>query len=178
LNPIRDEELMLAVGRGDVEAFETLVLRHQASAWNIAYRFVGNKADAEDIVQDTFLRLLNAAPHYRPSASFRTYFSTIISRLCLDHLYKKRPQPQAELPDQIDPTPGPDHQLIDQEKALRIRDCIAALPPRQRLVVVLKYYEYYNYKDIAEAMDTTEKSVERLLARARVALANVLKDSS
>ncbi len=103
-----DEDLLLAVGRGDAQAFTELVRRHQAAAWSIAYRYSGNREDAEDLVQDAFLRLLNAAPRYRPTAAFRTYFSCIVSRLCLDHVRKKRPAPCADLPEVEYPAPTPD----------------------------------------------------------------------
>jgi RNA polymerase sigma-70 factor (ECF subfamily) len=176
MNLSSDEDLMLAVGRGDAQAFEQIVLRHQASAWNIAYRFVGNREDAEDLVQDAFLRLLNAAARYRPTASFQTYFSRIISRLCLDHIQKKRPALLDTLPEREDPSPLPDGVLISTEKASAVRRGIAQLPPKQRLAVILRYYEEYSYREIAIAMDTTEKAVERLLARGREMLGSVLKD--
>ena len=56
-----DEELMLSVGKGDLNAFGKIVLRHQDSVWNIAYRSLGNKTEAEDVAQEAFLRLLDAA---------------------------------------------------------------------------------------------------------------------
>jgi RNA polymerase sigma-70 factor (ECF subfamily) len=171
-----DEDLMLAVGRGDAQAFEEIVLRHQASAWTIAYRFVGNREDAEDLTQNAFLRLLNAAPRYRPTASFQTYFSRIVSRLCLDHIQKKRPILLDALPELEDPSPLPDGVLVSKEKSSAVRRGIALLPPNQRLAVILRYYEEYSCRDIATAMDVTEKAVERLLARGREALGRILKD--
>jgi RNA polymerase sigma-70 factor (ECF subfamily) len=69
-----DERLLLAAARGDLEAFAELVDRHQAWAWRIAYRFFGEYQNAEDVVQEAFLKLLQAAPRYSPRAAFRTYF--------------------------------------------------------------------------------------------------------
>ncbi|HEY3295305.1 MAG TPA: sigma-70 family RNA polymerase sigma factor [bacterium] len=172
----RDDELMLAAGQGDVQAFEQIVLRHQAFAWSVAYRFVGNREDAEDLVQDAFLRLLAAAARYRPTASFRTYLSRIICRLCLDHMEKKRPVVCDELPECADTSPLPDGIVVREEQASAVRRGITLLPPNQRLAIILRYYEDCSYRDIAEAMDTTEKAVERLLARGREALGNTLKD--
>jgi RNA polymerase sigma-70 factor (ECF subfamily) len=167
---------MLAVARGDMRAFEQIVRRHQSFAWSIAFRFIQNREIAEDLVQDAFLKLLTAAPNYRPTATFRTYFSCILSRLCLDHLGKKRPIPCDELPDMEDPTPHPDRQLIIEEETVALKAAIALLPPNQRLAIILRYYENYNYREIAEALETTEKAVERLLARGRATLGNILKD--
>jgi RNA polymerase sigma-70 factor (ECF subfamily) len=85
-----DEELMLAVARGDLSAFGQLVNRNQTSAWNAAYRFLGNTADAEDIAQEAFLRIFDSADRYQPTASFRTYLYRIITRLCFDLSRRKR----------------------------------------------------------------------------------------
>jgi RNA polymerase sigma-70 factor (ECF subfamily) len=84
-----DEELMLATARGDLGAFGQLVERHQASAWNAAYRFLGNAVDAEDIAQEAFLRVLDAAPRYRATAKFRTFLFRIVTRLCIDVTRRK-----------------------------------------------------------------------------------------
>jgi RNA polymerase sigma-70 factor, ECF subfamily len=172
-----DEELMLAVGRGDAAAFAELVRRHQSVAWCIAYRYNGNREDAEDLVQDAFLKLLNAAPRYRPTAAFRTYFTCIISRLCLDSVRKKRPSVGAELPDVVDPAPTPDVLLVDFERAAAVRRALGQLPPQQRLAVILRYYENYGYRDIAEALEITAKAAERLLARGREKLGVLLQDT-
>lgn len=80
--PESDEFLLQAVGRGDPAAFPSIVERHQTWAWRIAWRFTGNEEDVSDIVQETFLRILNASGRYLPTAKFRTYFYQIISRLC------------------------------------------------------------------------------------------------
>ena len=86
-----DEELMLAVGKGDFSAFEQIVLRHQKSAWYAAYRFLGDRTIAEDVAQEALLKILDAAERYRPTAKFRTYLYGVVTRLCLDHARKKQP---------------------------------------------------------------------------------------
>src|SRR5437867_974093 len=94
-----DEELMLAAGRGALSAFEQLVLRYQSVAWNAAYRFVGDSAEAEDIAQEAFLRVWARADRYRPTALFRTYFYRVLTRICLDHSSKKKPRYSNQVPD-------------------------------------------------------------------------------
>jgi RNA polymerase sigma-70 factor (ECF subfamily) len=89
------EQLMQAVAGGDLSAFNEIVLRHQKLAWGIAYRFLGDRHAAEDIAQEAFLRILDAAPRYKPTAAFPTYLSRIVTRLCLDRARKKRPMPTA-----------------------------------------------------------------------------------
>ena len=101
---VSDESLMQAAVKCDMEAFEQIVLRHQSAAWGVAWRFVGDAGEAQDLVQEAFLRILDAAARYRPTAAFRTYFYRVLTRLRLDHVRKKRPIPADSLPDV--PAPG------------------------------------------------------------------------
>ncbi len=171
---VRDEELMLAVAKGDLGAFDELVLRHQRFVWGIAFRFLGGPAEAEDIAQEAFLKLLEAAPRYRPTAGFRTYLYRIVSRLCIDYARKKRPIPTDGLPERTDCSPSPAEVLVIKERDTEIRRALDALSSRQRMVVILKYYEGLRYSEIAQAMGTTVKAVERLLGRARNTLQSSL----
>ncbi len=161
---------MLAVRDSDLGAFEQLVLRHQAEAWRVAYRFTGDAIEAEDLAQGAFLRILDAAPRYRPTASFRTYLSRVLTRLCLDHVRKKRPIPFDPLPQAADGLPSPLRQVDRQERDELIQAALDALPANYRMAVVLRYLEGLDGAEIAEAMGLTAKAVERLLARAREAL--------
>jgi RNA polymerase sigma-70 factor (ECF subfamily) len=169
-----DEELMLAVASGDLDAFGELVRRHQRSAWNVAWRMLQDRAEAEDTTQDAFLKILNAAPRYRPTASFRTYLYRVISRLCLDRLPKKHPLYTDRLPPSVSEDPGPPEQVGRQETAADVRRALDALPPRQRMALVLRHFEELSYREIAEVMNTSVKSVERLLSRGRDQLAEAL----
>jgi RNA polymerase sigma-70 factor (ECF subfamily) len=166
---------MLDAGRGDLAAFEEIVRRHQGWAWSIAYRFLGQADDAEDAVQDAFLRLLDAAGRYRPSAAFKTYFHRIITRLCLDRARKRQPIYMEDVPDTADPGRSADDRIVQAEIVAAVRTALDALPPNQRMAVVLHYYEDLGYREIASAMETTPKAVERLLARGREGLRSILK---
>jgi RNA polymerase sigma-70 factor, ECF subfamily len=160
------EQLMQSVAQGDRVAFNELVLRHQGSAWTIAYRFLGDAIEAEDIVQTAFLKILEAAPHYKPTAEFSTYLCRVVTRLCMDFVQKKRPLTTATLPDRPDLSQNP----TQGEEDMEIRKALETLPPPQRMAVVLRYYEDLNYRQIAAAMDVSEKAVEGLLDRGRKAL--------
>jgi len=170
VNVRRDEDLMLAVGRGDLGAFEELVIRHQASAWHLAYRFLGDRAHAEDIAQEAFLRVLESAGRWRPTARFQTYLYQIIARLCRDFVQKKSPETSDRLGDTADVQPLPDAVLAADDRRRIVREAIAALPPNQRTAVILRYYQNHGYEEIAAVLGTTAKGAERLLARARAAL--------
>ena len=96
---ISDTALMRAAGEGDMQAFGLIVRRHQAAAWRIAYRFTGNTHEAEDLVQDALIRVLEAAPRYKPTAPFSAYLYRILTRLCIDRSRKARAISTIVLPD-------------------------------------------------------------------------------
>lgn len=170
---LEDEQLMLQVAQSDMDAFKELVSRHQDSAWRIAYRFLGNSAEAEDVAQEAFLRILAAAPRYKPRAAFTTYLYLIVSRLCIDSARKKRPLRTNTFPEMMisssdeETAIDPVTILVEKDRDALIRKSIDELPPRQRMVIILKYYEGLSYGEIAHVMGTTAKAVERLLSRGR-----------
>jgi len=170
-----DEELMLSVRNGDLDAFEQIVLRHQSEAWRVAYRFIGDAAEAEDLAQEVFLRILAAAPRYKPTAAFRTYFCRVLTRLCLDYRRKKRPILAEPLPEVADESPSPMQQASRAERASLVQAALNALPVDYRMAVVLRYFEGLSGTEMADAMDRSVKAVERLLSRARAALEPQLK---
>ncbi len=170
------EELMLGVRDGDLEAFEQLVLRHQAEAWRVAYRYTGDLAEAEDLAQNAFLKVLDAAPRYKATARFRTYFFRILTRLCIDHGRKKRPILIETLPDIADASPSPSQQASQAERDILIQTALDALPADYRMAVVLRYFEGLSGAEMAVAMGRSVKAVERLLARAKAILKPHLKE--
>ncbi len=165
-----DPSLMDAVAHGDWAAFEQLVERHQATAWRTAWRLVSDRHAAEDMAQEAFLRIFEARDRYQPTAAFRTYLTRIVVRLCLDYLRKGRPTPASESIQPADPLASPASQAEEAERAAAVERAISELPPKQRAALVLRYHEGLSGQETAEAMETTVKAVERLLARARAAL--------
>jgi RNA polymerase sigma-70 factor (ECF subfamily) len=177
MEPIIDrssEQLMMAVARGDLDAFNEIVLRHQKLAWGIAYRFLGDRHEAEDVAQEAFLRILGAASRYRPTAALPTYLSRIVTRLCLDHARKKRPVPTDNLAAVSAGNPSVADQVAVRDRDQLVRAALGSLPPAQRMAVVLRYFEGLDCRSVALAMETTVKAIERLLARARETLQPLL----
>jgi RNA polymerase sigma-70 factor (ECF subfamily) len=171
-----DEQLMLRTAQGDMDAFEALVRRHQDTALNVAWRYLGNRSRAEDIAQEAFLKILDAAERYEPTAKFTTYLYGVVWRLCIDSYRKKTHAAwDPEIPHEADADP-PDARLRRRETADRVRLALSELPPRQRMALVLQHYEEMNYGEIAGAMDCTKGAVTALLARARDALRDRLRD--
>ena len=167
---------MQDVAKGDIEAFGKIVRRNQRYAWNTAWRLLQDPVEAEDAAQDAFLKILDAAPRYRPTAAFRTYLCRVVARLCLDRLEKKKPLYTDAPPVSTSSRPDPSDELAARDRASVVQRALQTLPPRQRTALVLQYFEDLSYKEIAEAMGASVKSVERLLARGRDALADRLEE--
>ncbi len=173
-----DEDLMARVAGGDEPAFRVLSDRYAVRAVALARRFLGSPADAEEIAQEALLRVWRAAPRWRAEAAFGTWFYRIVVNLCLNHM---RRIPDASLEDADEPIdPGPDAQarLERRDDTLRLAAAIAALPPRQRAVVLLTYWEGLSNARTAEVIGTSVGGVETLLVRARKALRLTLGDGA
>ena len=155
---------------GDLDAFERIVVRHQARAWHVAYRFIGDSAEAEDLAQETFLHILDAANRYRPTASFRTYLFRVLTRLCLDYRRRKRPIPANPLPDLMDEQPSPMQRTSRTERDSLVQAALDALPADHRMALVLRYFEGLSSSEMGQVMGRSVKAVERLLSRGRTAL--------
>lgn len=169
---------MARVAAGDLSAFEELVVRNQSDAWVLAYRYLSDPVEAEDVVQEAFLKLLKSASRYQPKASFRTYFSRIVARLCMDFRSKKRPVYSNVLPESADPRDNPEAHLQNKEAGGELRRALADLPPAQRMAFLLRQVEGFSYSEIADAMDISPKAVDSLLQRARQSLSTRLHSLS
>jgi RNA polymerase sigma-70 factor, ECF subfamily len=133
-----DEQLMQAVAHGDLDAFNEIVLRYQDHAWRTACRPLGDTMEAEDFAQETFLKILKAAPRYEPTARFRTYLYTIVYRLCLDTRKKSRPSLTDTIPDRPSTSLSAVETLVSRERGKEIRHATESLPLNQRTAIVLK----------------------------------------
>ena len=162
-----DEELMIAAAEGDMDAFEELVHRHKDRAFRLACKYLGNRQEAEDLAQEAFLKILDSADSYRPTASFRTYLYRVVVNACLDYRKKKRPHFTDSLPVREDHADGPGEAMEREARREEVREAIEELPKRQRMALVLQYYEGLSYAEVAEAMDCSESAVDSLLVRAK-----------
>jgi len=185
-----DVELMLRFQNGDLAAFEALFARHSRALVSFAYRFVRNLAVAEELAQDTFLRVHDAANGYRASARFTTWLYRIATNVCLNEV--RRPRFRAVHQSLDGPQDDPDMrplELIDSRSddplalihektvARALRTALAHLPEKQRLAFILNKYQELSYAEVAEVMRTSEKAVKSLIHRAKEALAARLRTS-
>jgi RNA polymerase sigma-70 factor (ECF subfamily) len=183
-----DDALMARAGRGDKAAFAVLVRRHLARATAIAQRIAGNRSDAEEVVQEAFLRCWQKAPDWQPveaagpgfdkaeRAQFATWLYRVLTNLCLDR--KRRPQPvELEAADEI-PDSGDDGfaRTARGEQSQRVAAAMAKLPERQRAALALCYYEDMGNIEAAKALDISVGALESLLVRGRRALRDSLGD--
>lgn len=166
-----DEELMTEIAAGDRVAFDTLSRRHARRSLALASRVLGNGADAEEVVQDAFLRIwLHAADWRGEDSQFSTWLYRIVVNRCLDYRRRRSFEPiesAAEIP-----TAAPDQLAVvsDRQLARKIDGAIAELPERQRTALSLCYYGDVGCSEAARVMNVSMSAMESLLVRARRAV--------
>jgi RNA polymerase sigma-70 factor, ECF subfamily len=170
-----DTTLMTRAAGGDLAAFEELVCRNQAQAWALAWRCLGDAAEAHDVVQEAFLRIYKAASRYRPTAKFRTYLYRVVTRISLDWDAKKRPEYTETILSFPDSSHGPEALFAQNELSGVVQKCLGSLPVNQRLAITLRHYDGMSYDEIAEVLDVSAKAVDSLLQRARQTLRQCLQ---
>lgn len=177
LTALSDEMLLELISDRDVDAFSVLVHRHTDRFYKIAFRTLSNKQDAEDIVQDGFIKLWNR-PLWKDNkgAKFTTWFYRIIINMCVDHLRKNRTDPTENFDDFISDDILIDEKIIKTEKERQIEKAIQSLPQKQKTALNLSYYQGLKNKDAADVMEIGEKAFESLLYRAKEGLKIKLKD--
>ena len=167
---LTDVELMQAVAHGDMGKLGVLVQRHQGQSLALAYRTLGNWDQAEDVVQEAFIRVHKAAKRYRPDAKFTTWLYRIVVNLCLDE--KRRTQRAgfyiADIGDRQSGNPLDDPAAVQEknEQIQKVWQALDRLNKRQRTAVVLHRFEGLSHQEIAEVTGWSTSAVESLLVRA------------
>jgi RNA polymerase sigma-70 factor (ECF subfamily) len=164
-----DDALMAQVQEGDRVAFARLVDRHQGKAWSVAWRYTGNSAAAQDLVQDTFLRLWECAGRYQPGGRFVGYLLRLLVNRALNLKRTAGREISGDLPEVVSGE-GPEERLSRERSRHAVLRALQNLPDSQRMALALRYQSEMSYEDIALAMDTSVKAVERLIARGREGL--------
>lgn len=163
-----DEALLERVAGGDEGAVRDMVARKLPRLLGLADRLLGDRAEAEDVAQDVFLRIWRQAGKWRSGeALFDTWIHRVALNLCMDRLRKRRETYVAQPPDRADPGPGPDAGIDGREERAAVKAAVDALPDRQRQAIVLQYYQELSNVEAAAAMDLSVEALESLLARAR-----------
>lgn len=182
--PAPEEALVRRVLAGDRAAFETLVSRYHRIVFAIAFRMTGNRAEAEDVSQEVFLRLYRGLRQFDPSLPFAPWVRRIAGNAALNHLRRRSLErrhaapesDQGEMPDLPDAAADPEERAARAEEAGRLERALAILPENQRLAVTLKYVEGLTAEEIADAMGAPRNTVKTWLLRARERLREELKN--
>jgi len=183
--PLSDETLVAQHLQGDAQAFAELVTRYTAPIFNLAFRLTGDRAEAENVTQEAFLRAYAALPRSRADLAFKPWLFQIAVNLCRDLARKKRPAAFAELAqeDDIAPEEASEDQspllletVAERELEEALARAVAGLPEAYRAVVTLRYTEGLSYEDIAAALGLPVNTVRTHLFRAKAMLRQMLAD--
>jgi len=176
------EQLWVQQARaGDQTAFARLVEAYQRPVYNLAYRILGNDAEADDATQETFIRMYTHLHTYDPERKFSSWLLAIASHYCIDMLRRRHGNlasiddlppmlelstPHAEQPEQV---------LLQTQSSDQIQALLNSLEPAYRVPVILRYWYDMSYKEIADAMNVTESTIKTRLHRARNKLAEEIQ---
>lgn len=179
-----DVELMLAVQRGDVSAFERLFEKHIRAVVGFAARFVGTRARAEELAQDVFLQVFRNRSRYEPRARFATWLYRMVTNACLSEVRRvdhRRSVPQADDYEERAVVTATDRtsedDAADREMLQRMQAALGDLPPQQRAALLLARVEGLSYDEVADALSCSVSAVKSLVHRATVTLRDRVKES-
>jgi RNA polymerase sigma-70 factor (ECF subfamily) len=171
-----DAQLMVRVKEGDGVSFGLLLEKHRSSVIHFLYRMVQNRAVAEELAQEVFLRVYRSRANYEPTARFTTWLFRIATHLALNSLrdgkYERAEarldaDPQESAARQVsDARPSVEQVMVRQAHLDEVRQAVAALPEKQRAAVLMHKYQEMEYSQIARALDCSESAVKSLLFRA------------
>jgi RNA polymerase sigma-70 factor (ECF subfamily) len=187
---VADSALVERASGGDADAFEALVAKYQDRVYYIALRLVHRPEEAEDVTQETFLKVYRALPKFGGRSAFYTWIFRITVNTALSRLRSlgrrrereiaapigaDREEPGA-IPEPASREEGPVETVAYRESSRRVEEAIQSLGPEDRAAIILRDFEELSYDEIAEALSSTRAAVKSRLHRARLELASKLKD--
>lgn len=177
---VSDEDLMLECRKGDMSAFELLVRRYQDALVNYIYYTINDYHRAEDLAQETFLRVYKSASRYEPRASFKSWLYTIATNLSRNEIRNRARRKTYYLEDMVDENEDVYHSefMVDtrfqpdilyekKERQQLIRKTLKQLPENQRLALTLVTYQELSYEEISAILNCSVGAVKSLIHRAR-----------
>lgn len=184
---VSDEDLMLECSKGDMSAFELLVRRYQDALVNYINYTINDYHRAEDLAQETFLRVFKSANRYKPKSTFKSWLYTIATNLSRNELRNRKRRKTYYLEDMVDENEDVYHSefLMDtrfqpdilyekKERQILIKRTLDKLPENQRLALTLVTYQELSYEEISEILNCSVGAVKSLIHRARQNLKKLL----
>jgi RNA polymerase sigma-70 factor, ECF subfamily len=169
-----DLERVQRIGRGDQRAYRQMVDAYLLSITRFAERILGNRGEAEEVAQETFLRLWTQAARFTPRAQPKTWLYRIARNQCIDQLRKRHETHDDET--QSNNVDRPSQLLLRKQTALQIEHALQALPERQRAAITLIHYEGLDSAEACEVLEVSLDALESLLARGRRSLREQLRE--
>jgi RNA polymerase sigma-70 factor (ECF subfamily) len=179
-----ESALIKQAQKGDIAAFNRLVLHYQEMVYNVAYRIMGQPQAAEDATQEAFISAYKSLNQFR-GGSFKSWLMRIATNNCYDELRRRKRRPQSSLDEMTEenespaflrsPSEGPEGQQQRVELAQAIEDCLGGLPDDQRVTAVLCDIEGYDYNEIAQITSSSLGTVKSRISRARAKLRDCLQ---
>lgn len=169
-DPLSDQTLMEAVRAGDLTAFQALYERHRRGVFTFLLRSVGDRPTAEDLLQETFLRVFTRREGYRPTAAFRIWLFTIARNLLIDRFRQARGHTDVNGTPALETAPSPDPSPLERaearELAERLEAAVRQLPPSQREILLLSRFAGLDPHEVAEVTGASPEAVRVALHRA------------
>jgi RNA polymerase sigma-70 factor, ECF subfamily len=165
---MQDSEIVEQILKGNHGAYQQLVERHSRLLFRLAYRITGNSSDAEDAVQETFLRAYRKLDSFDDRASFATWIQRIAANYSLDLLRSRKRQvdPGEDFPQVADQAPQPDRLLLNSQLRQSLDNGLRALTEQERSAFVLRHYEGQSISEISAALDIGESAAKHSVFRA------------
>lgn len=165
--PPDDAELMERVASGDPKAYRELVERHVRGVHAFVYRMLGSRAEAEEVCQESFLRLWKQADSFVAHAKPSTWLYRVAHNLAIDRLRRRREASHPVGIEEVPTSERPSTHLYEKQVAQAVERALAQLPERQRAAVSLVHYQGLSNAEAAEVLGVKVRALESLLARGR-----------
>lgn len=174
-----DRDLAVRARRGEAEAYGELVQRYQTSVFNVCYRMMGNRQEAEDMTQEALLRGYDRLATFDPVRPFGPWIRRVAANYCLNRLAVRRPV-TLPLEDEHETSRGAPPRQVEQaaeaaERTREIRQALMRLTPEYRAVIELRHFQELSYNEIARVLGISLPQVKSHLFRARKLLGEMLK---
>jgi RNA polymerase sigma-70 factor, ECF subfamily len=175
LQSLPDEEVMLLYQKGDATAMDELLRRYRNPVFHFTYRLTGDSSEAQDIAQETFMKLHECRSRYQPTGKFSTWIFSIAHNAAISHLRKNKwfmvwprnPDNPDELREFESPDPTPEDEAVAHDTTSMVKRCIQSLPFLQKEALILREYEKMDYGEIARVLGASVAAVKTLIYRAR-----------